>query len=423
MIILILFGFLAILITLSIPIGIALGAATTLTLLITKDISLMVIAQNAFAALDSFPLMAIPFFILAGNLMMHGGVSERLLRFTDSLVGHLTGGLGMVTTMTCMFFAAISGSGPATVSAIGSFMIPAMKEKKYDGGYAAALTSVAGSIGVIIPPSIPFVIYGVTSGASIGALFIAGIVPGTLIGIALMVTNYLLSKKYGYVGNANRPPLLRSFFEAIPSLTVPIVILGGIYKGIFTPTEAAVIGVVYGLFIGWVVNKALNWEKIKKALIDTALINGATTFMIGLSMSFAGFMTMKQVPMQVGQFLLTISDNKIVILLLINLILLIIGLFIDNISATVIMTPILLPIVVQLGIDPVHFGIIMTMNLAIGFSTPPYGANIFVASAVSGEPIEKMTKFLVPFILANIAVLLLVTFIPFISMGLVGLLK
>lgn len=423
MIILLLFVVLFVLITLSVPIGISLGAATAVTLLFSQDISLMVIAQNAFAALDSFPLMAIPFFILAGNLMSYGGVSKKLLTFTDSLIGHITGGLGAVTTLTCMFFAAISGSGPATVSAIGSFMMPAMKEQGYAPGYGAALTSVAGAIGVVIPPSIPFVIYGVTSGASIGDLFIAGIVPGVLIGVGLLLMNYIMSKKLGYKGSTERPPLLKSFIEAIPSLTVPVVILGGIYAGIFTPTEAAVIGVVYALFIGKVFNKSLNWDQLKQALIDTVLINGATTFMIGLSASFAGFMTMKQVPALVGQFLLGISDSKILILLLINLILLLVGLFIDNISATVILTPILLPIVVAMGVSPIHFGIIMTMNLAIGFSTPPYGANIFVASAIGGVPVEDMVKHLIPFIAINIVVLLLVTFIPGISMGLLGLLR
>lgn len=423
MIILVLFVLLFLLITLSVPIGISLGAATAITLLFSKDISLMVIAQNAFAALDSFPLMAIPFFILAGNIMSYGGVSKKLLTFADSLIGHITGGLGAVTTLTCMFFAAISGSGPATVSAIGSFMMPAMKEQGYAPGYAASLTSVAGAIGVVIPPSIPFVIYGVTSGASVGDLFIAGIIPGTLIGIGLLIVNYFFSKKLGYTGNTERPPLLRSFLEAIPSLTVPIVILGGIYAGIFTPTEAAVVGVVYAIIIAKVFNKSLNFAQLKQALIDSVLINGATTYMIGLSASFAGFMTMKQVPALVGQFLLGISDSKIVLLLLINLILLLVGLFIDNISSTIILTPILLPIVVSLGLSPVHFGIIMTMNLAIGFSTPPYGANIFVASAIGEVPVERMIKYLIPFIAVNIFVLLLVTFIPSISMGLLNFIR
>lgn len=423
MILLILFGILVLLLTFSIPIGIALGLATTIAFMIDGGLSTTIIAQNAFASLDSFPLMAIPFFILAGNLMSYGGVSKRLLEFADAVIGRITGGLAMVTTLTCMFFAAISGSGPATVSAIGSFMIPAMEERGYASGYAAGVTSVAGAIGVIIPPSIPFVIYGVTSGASIGALFLAGIIPGTLIGIALMLTNYFLSKKLGYKGSTNHPPFFRSLFRALPSLSVPFVILGGIYRGIFTPTEAAVIGVIYGLFIGIVFNKALGWKEIKQALIDTALINGATTFMVGLSASFAGFLTMKQVPGMVGQWLMGISDNKVVILLLIHLILLVVGLFIDNISSTIILTPILLPIVTQFGIDPVHFGVILTMALAIGFSTPPYGANLFVASAISGVSIDRMTRYVVPFIVANIIVLLLVTFLPFLATALPSLMR
>lgn len=422
MILIILFAVLILLLTFSIPIGISLGLATAIAFVLDGGISTTIIAQNAFASLDSFPLMAIPFFILAGNLMSYGGVSKRLLVFADAIIGRVTGGLAMVTTLTCMFFAAISGSGPATVSAIGSFMVPAMEERGYAPGYAAGITSVAGAIGVIIPPSIPFVIYGVTAGVSIGSLFLAGIVPGILIGIALMIANYFLSKKLGYKGSSEQPPLFKSFIHALPSLSVPVVILGGIYRSIFTPTEAAVVGVVYGLFIGVVVNKALGWKEIKQALIDTALINGATTFMIGLSASFAGFLTMKQVPALVGTWLLGISNNKIVILLLIHLILLIVGLFIDNISSTIILTPILLPIVTQFGIDPIHFGVILSMALAIGFSTPPYGANLFVASAISGVSIDRMTRYVIPFIIANLIVLLLVTFLPFLSTGLVKLL-
>lgn len=421
MIIINLFALLFILLLLSVPIGIALGIATTVILLFGTNISVSIIAQNAFASLDSFPLMAIPFFMLAGNIMSYGGVSKKLLRFADSLIGHIVGGLGMVTTLSCMFFAAISGSGPATVSSIGAIMLPEMRRKGYGAGYGAAITSVAGAIGVIIPPSIPFVIYGVTSGTSIGSLFIAGIVPGILIGVALMTTNYFLSKKYGYVGNKEIPPFKEAFLDAIPSLTVPIIILGGIYTGAFTPTEAAVFGCVYGLFIGVVFNKAIGFKEIKQALINTALINGATTFMVGLSASFAQLLTMKQIPQQVGGFLLNVSDSAFIIMPLIIIILLIVGLFIDNISSCIILTPIMLPIVKQLGIDPIQFGVIMTMALAIGFSTPPYGANLFVASAISGVSIEKMTKYVIPFILANIVVLVLVTFFPTISLGLVKL--
>lgn len=422
MIVGILFIILFLFIAISIPIGIALGLATALTMLISKDVSLMYIAQNAFASLDSFPLMAIPFFMLAGNIMSFGGVSEKLLKFADALIGHIIGGLGMVTTLTCMFFAAISGSGPATVSAIGSFMIPAMKERDYDPGFAAGITSVAGAIGVIIPPSIPFVIYGVTSGSSIGDLFLAGVVPGLLIGISLMTACYFLAKKNGFKGSATRPPLLKSFIEAIPSLTVPVVILGGIYAGIFTPTEAAVVGCVYGVFVSVVFNKSCSLKELYLAVKDAALINGATTFMVGLSSSFALFLTIKQVPTQIGILLSGINSPVILILMMIA-ILLVVGLFIDNISSCIILTPIMLPIVKNIGMDPVQFGVIMTMALAIGFSTPPYGANLFVASAISGIKVEKMIKYLKWFLLANLIVLLLVAFLPGLSMGLVNALN
>ena len=422
MIIFILFIILFLLIGISVPIGIALGLATTLTMLISKDVSLNFVAQNAFTSLDSFPLMAIPFFMLAGNIMSYGGVSKKLLNLADALVGKIIGGLAMVTTVTCMFFAAISGSGPATVSAIGSFMIPEMNEKGYSPGFSAAITSVSGAIGVIIPPSIPFVIYGVTSGASIGDMFIAGVIPGILIGLGLMITSYIIAKKEGFKGTKEAPPLGKAFFEAIPSLTVPVVILGGIYAGIFTPTESAAVGCVYGIFISMVFNKSMSFKDLYNALKDAVLINGATTYMVGLSSSFAFYLTIKQVPFQIGQLLGQI-DNSIVVMLLMIVILLIVGLFIDNISSCIILTPIMLPIVKQFGVEPVHFGIIMTMALAIGFSTPPYGANLFVASAIGNVSVEKMIKYLKWLLLANIIVLLLVTFIPSISMGLLSLIK
>ena len=409
MIIFILFIILFLLIGISVPIGIALGLATTLTMLISKDVSLNFVAQNAFTSLDSFPLMAIPFFLLAGNIMSYGGVSKKLLNLADALVGKIIGGLAMVTTVTCMFFAAISGSGPATVSAIGSFMIPEMNEKGYSPGFSAAITSVSGAIGVIIPPSIPFVIYGVTSGASIGDMFIAGVIPGILIGLGLMITSYIIAKKEGFKGTKEAPPLGKAF-------------LGGIYAGIFTLTESAAVGCVYGIFISMVFNKSMSIKDLYNALKDAVLINGATTYMVGLSSSFAFYLTIKQVPFQIGQLLGQI-DNSIVVMLLMIVILLIVGLFIDNISSCIILTPIMLPIVKQFGVDPVHFGIIMTMALAIGFSTPPYGANLFVASAIGNVSVEKMIKYLNWLLLANIIVLLLVTFIPSISMGLLSLIK
>lgn len=413
---------LAVFVSISLPIGISLGLSTVIALIFMTDIDTVMVAQTAFASLDSFTLMAIPFFMLAGNFMRYGGISKRLLDLADHIIGFVTGGLGAVTTLTCMFFAAISGSGPATVSAIGSFMMPAMKEKGYDPGYSAALTAAAGTIGVVIPPSIPFVIYGVVTGTSIGSLFLAGIIPGILMGLALMVTNYRTAKKNGWLGSGQRPKL-RSVGKATKNvfwaLMSPVIILGGIYGGIFTPTEAAAVSCVYTFVIGKFVYKELDMKKLMDCLKDTVLLAGATSFMIGLSSGFAFLLTMKQVPNTVAEALLSVSDNKIVILLIINVFLLIIGCFIDNISSCTILAPILLPVVVALGVDPIHFGIIMTMNLAIGFITPPYGANLFIASAVGNTPMESIIKRVWPLILTITVVLILTTFIPGLSMLLV----
>jgi C4-dicarboxylate transporter DctM subunit len=421
--VLVLFGCLALLLILSMPIGISLGLATAITLATTSDIPLVMIAQNAFAALDSFPLLAIPFFMLAGSLMSYGGISRRLVVLAEALVGAIVGGLAMVTVMACMFFAAISGSGPATVSAIGSFMIPAMKEKRYDDAFAAALTATAGSIGVIIPPSIPFVIYGVVSGVSVGEMFISGVVPGILIGIGLMIASWFIAKREGYPKAEVRVKVWPAFKDAFWALLVPVIILGGIYGGIFTPTEAAVVASVYALFVGRFVYHELDFANMYASFKDAGLVNGATTFMIGLSMSFAGYLAMEQVPMRIGEWFLGISSSPAVILLLIDVLLLLIGCFVDNISSMIILTPILLPIVTKLGVDPVHFGLVMTVALATGFVTPPYGANLFVASAVSGVDMVRLSRAVIPFILVMVACLFLFTYAPWTSMGLVHALR
>lgn len=423
----VLFGSLLLLLTLSIPIGIALGLATALTLALTSEIPLIMIAQTAFAALDSFPLLAIPFFMLAGSLMSYGGISRRLVLLAEGLVGFITGGLAMMTTVACMFFAAISGSGPATVSAIGSFMIPAMKEKKYDEDFAAALTAAAGSIGVIIPPSIPFVIYCVISGASVGELFLAGVIPGLIIGASLMCLSYFIAKRRGYPKaeprEKNDAGLFRSFFDALWALMVPFIILGGIYGGVFTPTEAAVIAVVYALVIGWAVYGELDVKTTIDAFREAMLVNGATTFMVGLSMGSASYLAMEQIPMRIGGYLVAISSKPVAILLFINAILLVVGCFVDNISSMIILTPIFLPVVKNIGVDPIHFGLVMTVALAIGFVTPPYGANLFVASAISGVSMERISKRIVPIVGVMLACLILFTFVPSVSMGLVKWLR
>ena len=403
----------------SVPVGISLGLSTLVTMVLTTNLDVITIPQYCFRGLDSFPLMAIPFFMLAGNLMKFGGLSEKLINLSNSLVRGFKGGLGHVTVLASMFFAALSGSAPATVMAIGSNVIPQMEKHGYDRGYATALASTAGTIGVIIPPSIPFVIYGVVSGASISDLFVAGIIPGILIGIVLMV-NYIYARKYGYggEGRASFREFLHELKDAIWALLVPVIILGGIYGGIFTPTESAVVAVVYTLIIGFVVYKELTWKKVWDAFMETGALNGTTTFMVGLSMSFAAYLTLAGIPSAVGQAILSLDAGPVVILLLINVVLLVVGCFVDNISSTIILTPILLPIAQGVGMTAVQFGIVMTVNLAIGFITPPYGVNLFYGSAIGKVSIEELSKKILPFIGAMIICLLLLTFIEPLSMWL-----
>jgi C4-dicarboxylate transporter DctM subunit len=424
MFLLVLLGCFIVLLAIGLPIGIALGVTTAAVITWMTNINVILVAQNSVAGLDSFPLLALPFFVLAGNLMFFGGISRRLLDLADALVGKVTGGLGMVTTVACMFFAAISGSGPATVSAIGTIIIPAMKEKKYDVNYAAAITAAAGSIGVIIPPSIPFVIYAVTTVVSIADLFMAGIIPGIIMGISLMIANYFMAKKYGYKGSeTDGTRKWATFRESIWALVMPVIILGGIYGGIFTPTEAAVVGCVYALFVGMFIYREIGPKELYDALRDTGLITGATVFTLAFSTSFAALITMKQVPNMVGSYLLSVSDSPFVIMMIINLFLLMVGCFVDNISACIILSPILLPIVTKMGFDPVHFGVIMTVNLAIGFCTPPYGINLFVAAAVADTTVAKIAKFIGSFLIAMLITLLLTTYIPALSMFLPSLFK
>lgn len=414
-----LFGSFFVLLFLSVPIGYSIGIATLLSLLIHSDIPLLVIAQNSIAGVDSFPLLAIPFFMLAGNLMSSGGIAKRLVNFFESCIGHKTGGLGMVTVVVCMFFAAISGSAVATVSAVGAFMIPEMVSHGYNKSFSAALTAAAGTIGVIIPPSIPFVIYGVVSGTSITDLFTAGFLPGIMMGGALMLVCYIVSKKYGYKGKSEKSTWQErwvAFKDSFWAILSPVIILGGIYSGYFTPTEAAVISVVYSFIVGVFVYKELDIKGAYNSFKDTIVVNGATTFMVGLSTAFAVFLTMEQIPAMISNTIIGITDNGIVILLLINLFLLVVGMFIDNIPATIILSPILLPVVKSLGMSPVTFGIMLTMNLAIGFCTPPYGINLFVASAISKVSMENMSKQIMKMILALVIVLLLITFVPFFTM-------
>ena len=421
----ILFASFFILLILAVPIGYSIGIATLIALVFGGDgsIPLLMIAQKAITGCDSFPLMAVPFFMLAGNLMSGGGIAKRILDFFDTFMGFITGGLSMVTTITCMFFAAISGSAMATTSAVGSFMIPAMKEHGYDEGFSAGICAAAGTIGVIIPPSIPFVIYGVATGTSITDLFKAGLLPGIAMGIALMICCYIISKKEGFKGETKQFSLKAvwvSFREAFWALLSPIIILGGIYSGYFTPTEAAVISVVYSYIVGTFVYHELDMKGAYKALKNTIVVNGATTFMVGLSSAFAAYLSLAGIPRQIAAVMLGITDNRILLLVIINVFLLVVGCLVDNIPATIILAPILLPVVTSLGMSPITFGIMLTMNLAIGFCTPPYGIDLFVASAISGVSIGKMMKYMIWFIFALLIVLAMVTYWPAFTMFVMG---
>lgn len=404
---------------LTIPIGIALGLATLITIIFSGDMPIVFMAKELITSLDAFTLLAVPFFILAGEIMGKGGISDRLFQVANSLVGNKTGGFAIATIITCMFFAAISGSGPATVAAIGGIMIPAMVKQGYDKKFATAVVVSAGSLGVIIPPSIPMVIYGVVGSVSVGDVFIAGILPGILIGFALMLWSYIYSRKMGYTGTNEKTSLrkiLISIWDAKWALLIPVIILGGIYGGVFTPTEASVIAIVYGLFAGMFLYKELKIKDLPKIMADSGLTTATVLIIVGTATAFGKVMTLEQIPSQIAQSMLAISDNPIVIMLLITVLLLIVGCFMDTLAAIIILTPILLPIVVNLGYDPIHFGVVMVTNLAIGFITPPLGVNLFVGSGISGLSIETLAKACLPFFVAMVISLLIITFVPQISM-------
>lgn len=370
--------------------------------------------------------MAIPFFIVAGNLMGAGGLSRRLLTVADEMFGRFPGGLALATIATCVVFAAMSGSGPATVAAIGGLTIPTMIEKGYDKKFAAVIVACAGAIGVLIPPSNPFVIYAISSSTSIGKVFMAGIVPGLMVAAGLAVITVWMAVKNGWKGENTKFSWKRlgtQIWDAKWAMFVPVLILGGIYCGIFTPTEAAAVAAFYGLIVGVFIYKEITIPELYECFAESCVTSSTVIVLIGMAAILCNIMTLQKIPVIVAQFITSISDNKIVILMLINIMLLITGTFMEAAAAIVVLVPILLPVVTMLGVDPVHFGIIMTLNLAIGFLTPPVGVNLFVASGLIKTPIKDMVKTLLLPLMSMIVVLFLVTYVPIFSLWLPSMMK
>lgn len=418
-----LFGYFAVLCLIGVPIAISLGLSTLATIISADTLPIEYMSQVAFTSIDSFPIMAIPFFIAAGVFMGAGGLSQRLLSLADEIVGGLYGGMGLTAIVTCMFFGAISGSGPATVAAIGALTIPAMIERGYDKYFSAALVAAAGCVGVMIPPSNPFVVYGVSAQVSIGDLFMSGIVPGIMTGFVLMVYCYLYSRKRGWRGEIKPRTVStfgKAFWAAKWALMVPVIVLGGIYGGIMTPTEAAAIAALYGLIVGVFVYREMNFRGMLNACVESCETSSIIIVLMAMATLFGNIMTIEDVPGTIARGILSVTENKIVVLLLINVLLLIVGTFMEALAAIVILTPILLPVVTGVGVSPLHFGVIMVVNLAIGFITPPVGVNLFVASGVAKAKLEHIAGKAMPMICLMLIVLLICTYFPEVPLFLVN---
>ena len=415
----VLFIVLIIALVVNVPVGIAIGVSSLAAVLADGRLSSTYIVQQLVTSADSFPLMAIPLFILAGELMSAGGVSKRILNVCNVFFGRITGGLAIVTVIVCMFFAAVSGSGPATVAAVGSMVVSTMLEKGYSKSFTLALIATAGSIGVVIPPSIPMVIYGVSTSTSISGMFMAGFLPGILIGIGLIICCYFYCKKQGWKGDDRRYTVkekLAAVWDAKWALINPVIILGGIYAGIFTPTEAAAVAAVYAFICGTFIHRELNIKNIFDPIAASCSTTGTTMVIIGCATAFTKILTIQRIPDMITKGISGLTTNYVLILLLINLLLLIVGCFMDTTPAMMVLSPILLPIALSIGMNPIHFGVIMVVNLAIGFITPPLGINLFVAARVGREPLETVTSGIMRFMVVMLICLMLITFIPAISM-------
>lgn len=403
---------------LSVPVAVAIGLASMLGVAWDGGMTWLVVAQQIYAALDKYPLVAVPFFILAGNLMEAGGISERMVEFAKSVVGGMQGGLAVSCVLTCMIFAAVAGSSVATTFAVGAILIPAMVKHGYPKPFAASLQASAAELGVIIPPSIPMILFAVSTDTSVGELFIAGIGPGVLIAASLMFYVWFYARRHGYgkLDSQNRLPLWPAFRQAWLALLMPVIILGGIYGGVFTPTEASAVAVVYALIIGIFVYRRLDLQILSKTLHRSVISTAVIMFVIANAGVFGFLLNRAGIPSALGQWLGAIFSDKYSFLLGVNLALFLIGMFIETSASIVVLAPLLLPVAMQFGVDPSHFGVIMVVNLALGMVTPPFGVNLFAACTVANIPLERLVRPLVPFVLVVFLCLMLITYVPDISL-------
>jgi len=413
-----LFGLLILLLLINLPVVFALGVTSVAWIVTVQKTPLILVVHRMFRGLDSFPLIAMPFFILAGSILDHIGATRRLMKLAESLVGHLKGGLAHINVVASMFFAGITGSAVADTSAIGSLLIPAMIKQGYKPNFSVAVTAVSSVIGVIIPPSILMVLYAVAVELSVGKMLLAGAIPGILLGLSQMGVITVYAHKEGYP-TGDRFEFLRIFKtgkEAILSMMVVVIIVGGIYGGIFTPTEAAVVAVLYTLFLGFFIYRNMKIKDLPKIFIEAGLIGASGVFILTTTDVFAWIITSENVPLKIIQSIFFVTENKILILLFLNLALLLCGTFLPGIAAIIVLAPILHPIGLQLGMDPVHFGVVVVLNLSIGLVSPPVGPCLFVSCAIGKCSLSSAIKPLMPLYLASVVALLFVTFIPWFSM-------
>jgi C4-dicarboxylate transporter, DctM subunit len=412
-----------VLLCLEVPVSFCLLVSTVTAMFFFSDTDLIAIVVKMFRASDNFSLTAVPFFILAGGLMEVGGISRRLVVLASNMIGHIRGGLANASVVAAMFFAGLSGAAAADTAAVGSLLIPAMKRKGYGKDIATSVMACAGSIGIVIPPSIPMIILGVTAGISIGGMFMGGFLPGILMGIALMCVNYMYTK-IRKIDPEPRVPLrktLRSLVDSFWALFTVVIIVGGITTGVFTATEASIIAAVYAFIVGAFIYRELTWKNISKALIGSSLTTGVVVLTIAAASSFGWVLASHQIPTEVANFIVSLSDNKWVLLLLINLFFLILGTFLDPSAIIIIVVPVIWPVVQHLGVHPIHFGVMTIVNMAIGQCTPPVGIALYVASGISGAKLGEMMSTYMRYIAALIVVLLLVTFLPFLTLWIPGL--